>query len=160
MENKLIPLTEFVNRIDELVPKKNNDDNLSLEIKQFRAIKRYAAFISQPLKLEYFVPGDDEGNVLEEPEWSEPLSVEEQEVYEHEEYIYEKAISNVLFQGFHVTKNFEGIPVLKMIHSNQVWAYLDSKNFSLNFPVGSHNVESIVENNLKLTDAALKQIYG
>lgn len=71
----------------------------------------YANFLKQPLKLEMFVPCDDDGNVLDEPNnlapncgcmgicnnpCDEAINIE----------IYENAKEKVLFDGFYISKDY------------------------------------------------------
>ena len=77
-----------------------------IEVKQStsefkESVKNYAKFLNQPLKLEMFVPCDEDGYILEEPE------VDKEEIYENitqifAQYQYEldKAKENILFEGF------------------------------------------------------------
>lgn len=100
---KLIPMTQFVLQlasrelpiIEEISP----NDGIGFE-NFLLFTTRYAKFLSQPLTLSMFVPVSEAEEVLEEPEWSEPLSLEEEEVFEHEQYLFDKAKSRCLFEGF------------------------------------------------------------
>ena len=77
-----------------------------IEVKQStsefkESVKNYAKFLNQPLKLEMFVPCDEDGYILEEPE------VDKEEIYENitqifAQYQYEldKAKENIIFEGF------------------------------------------------------------
>ena len=62
----LIPMTDFVLRINE-IEKEIDQFFDSWRMKQLRIIENYAKFLKQPLKLEMFVPCDDDGNILENP---------------------------------------------------------------------------------------------
>lgn len=95
---KLIPMTDFVLEQSE---KKQSTS----EFKE--AVIKYANFIKLPLNLSMFLPTDDEGNVLQEPE---PI-YEQQTLYEDAEPSYDveevenykKAIEKVIFDGFELT---------------------------------------------------------
>ena len=67
---KLISMTDFVlnQKQSESFNEKTfiNESLISLE-----NIRNYANFLIQPLKLEMFVPCDEDGNVLEEPKKTE-----------------------------------------------------------------------------------------
>lgn len=146
-ETKLIPLTEFVNRIDELVPIEKSRSKIDHVYNKYDAIVRYAAFLSQLLKLEYLVPTDDEGNVLEYP--VNNGSFENDKLCE-----YEKAQSKVLFEGFEVNmfgnvSNEEATPFYRKTPNAGLF-----KNDSL------PNIESLIDCNVKISETALKQIYG
>jgi hypothetical protein len=92
----LIPMTDFVIEIDENKPKFKNFSSFSeinqYEINGYDKIRNYATFLKQPLKLEMFVPCDDEGNVLEYI----PIHrfADNPEKYRR----YKKAKENVLFE--------------------------------------------------------------
>ena len=87
----LIPMTDFVIEIDENKPKFKNFSSFSeinqYEINGYDKIRNYARFLKQPLKLEMFVPCDEDGNVLGEPQsaWSDGIEQ------------WEKAKEKVLF---------------------------------------------------------------
>ena len=87
----LIPMTDFVLRINE-IEKEIDQFFDSWRMKQLRIIENYAKFLKQPLKLEMFVPCDDDGNILENPD----------------ETIYkEKDKEKVLFEGFKPYEDYE-----------------------------------------------------
>ena len=56
----LIPMTNFVNNVGNMENYPSHENALSW-------IYNYATFLKQPLKLEMFVPCDDNGNILKEP---------------------------------------------------------------------------------------------
>ena len=67
-------MTDFVLEQSEEAPKDKNlhKTNWSLEFEKYsKLIIRYAEFLKQPLKLEMFIPCDENGNVLEEPNQSD-----------------------------------------------------------------------------------------
>lgn len=63
----LIPMTDFVDEIDNLVPRQTEQDFDAWIYKQFTIVKNYAKFLRQPLTLSMFVPCDENGNVLNDP---------------------------------------------------------------------------------------------
>ena len=91
----LIPMTDFVLRINE-IEKEIDQFFDSWRMKQLRIIENYAKFLKQPLKLEMFVPCDEDGNVLEEPNG---IDTAIETGYFHD---YNKARENVLFEGFKI----------------------------------------------------------
>ena len=96
----LIPMTDFVLRINE-IEKEIDQFFDSWRMKQLRIIENYAKFLKQPLKLEMFVPCDENGNVLEEPQMRpERNSFDEEDMdYDAQElYDYIKAKEKVLFE--------------------------------------------------------------
>ena len=101
----LIPMTDFVIEIDENKPKFKNFSSFSeinqYEINGYNKIRNYATFLKQPLKLEMFVPCDENGNILEEPQMRpERNSFDEEDMdYDAQElYDYIKAKEKVLFE--------------------------------------------------------------
>ena len=66
---------------------------------KYKDLVNYANFLKQPLKLEMFVPCDENGNVLENPflEKGRPANG----VWEK----YKEAKEKVLFKGFKIDKN-------------------------------------------------------
>ena len=92
---KLVTLIDFV-----LQENKNGQQVNSITSQlhyELRSIKKYATFLRQPLKLEMFVPCDDEGNILEEPEDYELRLPNMMTEYNDEIYRYEQAQEKVLF---------------------------------------------------------------
>lgn len=151
MENKLIPLTEFVNRIDELVPENYTSSNRRIsEIKdRYETIKRYASFLSRPLTLSMFVPCDDKGNVLQDPGLMPSQQLND----------YREAKSNVLFEGFELKngkiKNKEGYTVFLYNSVNNRFSDDSTENYTID------RIELLLEYCIcDLTPSALKQIYG
>jgi len=95
---KLISTTDFVLEQNKLL--KNAPDAYN----QYCKIVNYANFLKQPLKLEMFVPCDEKGNVLEEPEdFKYFIQDDEFGAYNGKEELqciaYLKAKNKVLFQG-------------------------------------------------------------
>ena len=92
----LIPMTDFVL---EQLNEQNSRTNPMREV--FNSLEKYAKFLKQPLKLEMFVPCDDEGIVLEEPKIEEEYVDEHTtQIFAQYQYDLDKAKENVLFDGF------------------------------------------------------------
>ena len=107
----LVPMTDFV--LEQL----NEQNSRTKPMREvFNSLEKYATFLRQPLKLEMFVPCDEEGNVLEEPK------IEEEYVDEHTTQIFakyqydlDKAKEKVLFElnspiavetmNYHISRN-------------------------------------------------------
>lgn len=114
----LIPMTDFVLRINE-IEKEIDQFFDSWRMKQLRIIENYAKFLKQPLKLEMFVPCDDDGNVLAEPKKPHTFASENSDEYikkwKSEIEIYNKAKEKVLFElnspvavetmNYHISRN-------------------------------------------------------
>ena len=118
----------------------------------------YDALLKQPLKLEMFVPCDENGNVLEEPKrWNDylqfPDSFDGNKEW-GELYNYELAIERILFKGFEYV-NFinDGklLPYHRLIKNNEY--------FNVRFL--DRNIEDLLtefEYGIELTPTAIKQI--
>lgn len=112
-------------------------------------ILNYARFLKQPLKLEMFVPCDEDGNVLEEPKgWSNG----ECDIYDCCSICcceqYKKAKEKVLFEGFEYieTENYF------FVFNEEKLVRLQRSNFK------TETVEFIAGQEVELTSTALKQI--
>ena len=114
----LIPMSDFVLQIDKLRPCDLGQDFSSWNLSKLITIENYAKFLKQPLKLEMFVPCDENGNVLEEPQMRpERNSFDEEDMdYDAQElYDYIKAKEKVLFElnspvavetmNYHISRN-------------------------------------------------------
>ena len=78
---------------------KNVSDN------EYRRLRdKYDIFLEQPLKLEMFVPCDEEGDILEEPTNYEKRLLNMMTEYNDEVYTYYQAKAKVLFEGFEYDK--------------------------------------------------------
>ena len=87
----LIPMTDFV--------LKYYSDETMDELQILDLINNYANFLKQPLKLEMFVPCDDEGIVLEEPKIEEEYVDEHTtQIFAQYQYDLDKAKEKVLFE--------------------------------------------------------------
>ena len=141
----LIPMTDFVNNVGNMENYPSHENALSW-------IYNYATFLKQPLKLEMFVPCDDEGNILEEPEDYEQRLPNMMTEYNDEIYRYEQAKEKVLFENLSYKFGFVGLT--------------DSKgNFSSLFDL-DFKPNGIIEDLLKekykfsFTAFALERIFG
>ena len=72
---------------------------------EYRRLRdNYDDFLEQPLKLEMFVPCDEEGDILEEPTNYEKRLLNMMTEYNDEVYTYYQAKAKVLFEGFEYDK--------------------------------------------------------
>jgi hypothetical protein len=150
---KLISMTDFV--LEQVKLLKTQENN----ILQFRNnITNYAYFLKQPLKLEMFVPCDEDGNVLEMPvNYEIWLKLHNNDVggekgtfgfLIHEEY--QKAKEKVLFEGFEIATNKEGEKVI-------LGDYTCLKVSDLE----NGTIEDLVKYvHIKITESAVKRIFG
>ena len=92
----LIPMTDFV--LEQL----NEQNSITKPMREvFNSLEKYAKFLKQPLKLEMFVPCDEDGNILKEPKrWEDylqyPDSFDGNKEWD-ELYDYQQAKEKVLF---------------------------------------------------------------
>lgn len=146
----LVPMTDFV--LEQL----NEQNSRTKPMREvFNSLEKYATFLRQPLKLEMFVPCDEKGNVLEEPQMRPvKISFDEEDMdYDAQElYDYRKAKEKVLFENLSYKFGFVGLT--------------DSKgNFSSLFNL-DFKPNEIIEDLLKekykfsFTAFALERIFG
>lgn len=146
----LVPLSEFVlNRYEERTNKHPSHDWM-LNDEDARLFVSYAEFLTKPLELGFFVPCDDENNVLEEPEslkgyyetHHEGMQTEKELVKE-----YQQAKEKVLFEGFIYYK--KGQPYSENYQVDESWC-------------NARKIEDVITliGNVTLSEQALKQIYG
>ena len=146
----LIPMTDFV---IEYAPKFNpfgtDEQILCLDY-----IHNYAKFLKQPLKLEMFVPCDENENILEEPQMRpERNSFDEEDMdYDAQElYDYIKAKKKVLFEGFKPYEDYECAKYEEV--------YVDEEVCD-----GKFTVEDLIKDagktKIKLSQTSLNAIFG
>ncbi len=155
MENKnLIPLSVFVLEQKKRLAKsgwRSTVEN-SLEL-----IFNYTEFLKQPLKLEMFVPCDENGNILENPflEKGRPANG----VWEK----YKEAKEKVLFEGFEVDFMEDGSAYavskdLQIVYDNtELYVneiYSDRRPITTSCKV----IEDLTKYDLTLTPSALNKI--
>lgn len=125
-------------------------------------IINYAQFLKQPLKLEMFVPCDEDGNVLEEPSVENSKYLDDN--YAWNDYVnhhkldidklnYQKAKEKVLFK---VEFKKDASYFFKSLEGYQVVEYNPNRN---KFYFGLETIEDLTCHNLELTESAIKQIY-
>lgn len=110
---------------------------------------KYAKFLKQPLTLGMFVPCDEDGNILEEPEkygWLQNVGsmnsyITEQEYIDCEKFHLAK--ERVLFEGYYTDIHNIKSPSGK---------YLDINRLKYK------TLESVIELNLTLTQSAIKYL--
>ena len=86
----ILTTTEFVKQMDIGYSWSYNHEE------RYDLIVNYANFISQPLKLEMFIPCDEDGNFKKKPQWT----FENQDWIHEDEREYNEAKSKVLFEGW------------------------------------------------------------
>ena len=152
---RLVSMTDFVLKQNKILETYVNHLRKPL----FEKIVNYAAFLKQPLKLEMFVPCDEEGNVLEEPKrWKDylqyPDSFDGNKEWD-ELYDYQQAKEKVLFEGFEIDKN------LYLVYKNEIsigrFIFYENGSKFL-FRDNFKTIEDLVEFGFKLTENTIKQI--
>lgn len=110
-DNKLISMTDFV--LDKQ-DKYNYDRFYCSQFKD--TVVNYANFLKQPLKLEMFVPCDDEGNVLKKEHYFDYGRYYVLKTHSENDFKifneYQNAKEKVLFEGFEA-KNYLNLVGLK-----------------------------------------------
>lgn len=159
---ELISMTDFVLENEDYVIEYHNT------IRGFELIKNYANFLKQPLKLEMFVPHDEDGNVLNEPEqFKEWLKSDHyfnaSESVSHQCRMYQKAKEKVLFNNFKsigrfkVSSGFEDISILKYKNGNTK-AYVIDYTVEETKAQVCYTIEDLIKFKLTLTENAKKLI--
>ena len=136
---KLISMTDFVL---EQSKKIMNCELTHLE--SHHKIVDYANFLKQPLKLEMFVPCDEDGNILEDVTGQGMIPYYVEKVHR-----FLTAKEKVLFEGFYVKNDDDG--KLCLFHQDYEW---DIATIEPNFVWGRTNeftIEDIVNHNPKLS---------
>lgn len=140
---RLISMTDFVLEQRE----KRHKDN----IRSFWICEKYANFLKQPLKLEMFVPCDEDGNVLGEP-YNDGNGDNYFGVLLDE---YQKAKEKVLFEGFEL--NFEITEIVGIINNDyQIWFYKNGTTTINSKEIKT--IEDLIKYDLTLTPNAIKQL--
>ena len=101
---KLISMTDFVLEQSEKIKKEKY--GIESYYNTMQVSINYANFLKQPLKLEMFVPCDEDGDILHEPEDYEQRLPNMMTEYNDEVYRYKQAKSKVLFEGFKINGNY------------------------------------------------------
>jgi len=135
---KLISMTDFVLQ--------QTKDNNKQRLNKYSEIVCYAKFLKQPLKLEMFVPCDEDGNVL--TQCKEICACECDKIKN-----YRKAKEKVLFEGFEL-KDKGGWFTL-MFEDDY---YKSFANFNDTFK--NKKIENFIAFDLELTPNAIKRIFG
>ncbi len=107
---------------------------------------KYANFLSLILKTEMFVPCDDEGNVLDEPD---SIGVGNEFYYQRALGQYQEAKEKVLFEGFYYVKMSK-----KQVLYNENGLFESGVNLEYRFK--GKTIESILTEKLTLTKAGQK----
>ena len=156
----LIPMTDFVLRINE-IEKEIDQFFDSWRMKQLRIIENYAKFLKQPLKLEMFVPCDEDGNVLEEPKIEEEYVDEHTtQIFAQYQYDLDKAKENVLFEGFKIYDY--KLNVFFYLGRRKTLSYDKKRKDFITIGLLPETVEDLinVSSQIKLSQTALDSVFG
>ena len=138
---KLISMTDFV--LQEKTGGQQVNSITSQLYYELRIIKKYADFLKQPLKLEMFVPCDDNGNVLEDIIGNGMIHNYSEKVTQ-----YEQAKEKVLFDGFDIYSNGDLHNAFVTFESNRL-EIMNVENLITDFQYSFY-----------LTPNAIKRIFG
>ena len=150
----LIPMTDFVNNVGNMENYPSNEKALSW-------IYNYATFLKQPLKLEMFVPCDEEGIVLEEPKIEEEYVDEHTtQIFAQYQYDLDKAKEKVLFEGFKIY-DFK-LNVFFYLGRRKTLSYDKKRKDFITIGFLPETVEDLinVSSQIKLSQTALDSIFG
>ena len=133
---------------------------------KYKDLVNYAKFLKQPLKLEMFVPCDEDGDILDEPEDYELRLPNMMTEYNDEVYTYYQAKEEVLFEGFNLNqKDFSKLESIFCLTKEcfQITFFTKEKgcfmdNLKTNKTYEIKTIEDLIQYNLQLTENAVKQI--
>lgn len=132
-------MTDFV--LEQVKLLKTQENN----ILQFRNnITNYANFLKQPLILGMFIPTDENGNVLEEPDLSLYEDYENRNEYDKQYQQYQQAKYRVIFEGFELIND--------ELINNGILFWVGKFD-------GNETIENCIASNLTITETAVKK-YG
>lgn len=151
---------ELMSMVSFVLDKTNKTTNEWSEDDQIRLldeISNYANFLNQPLKLEMFVPCDEDGNVLEYPF---AYNFKFVELFTNYNIKYQRAKEKVLFEGFECNiAEFCDEPMLELESKKTYFLYdCEDKNFQDNFDTFVEKIEDLVKYNLTLRPNAIKKL--
>ena len=150
----LVPMTDFV--IKMMFSK--NYPNHKEALKQ---IFSYAELLKQPLKLEMFVPCDEDGNVLEEPKIEEEYVDEHTtQIFAQYQYDLDKAKEKVLFEGFKIYDY--KLNVFFYLGRRKTLSYDKKRKDFITLGLLPETVEDLINisSQIKLSQTALNSIFG
>lgn len=153
---KLISMTDFVLEKSKNAPLEDyNQVNETFVNK----VINYANFLKQPLKLEMFVPCDDEGNVLDCKEWKQFEGKVTDLSFILEKH--KKAKEKVLFEGFQANGIQEGYWCVELTNTDN-WIIFHNNTVILENEFGEeiclYTVECLINLDITIAQSALKKI--
>ena len=159
---KLISMTSFVLEIEKssyTQTEKYRIIEWENKCQAFDKIINYAKFVKQPLKLEMFVPCDEEGDILEVPTNYEMRLLNMMTEYNDEVYTYYQAKAKVLFEGFELVRFIDKENPCYVVSNgeNEVTFHIGLYNFSKGVKFAK-TIEDLIHIQPILTESAIKQI--
>lgn len=168
---KLISISDFVLEHFELL---ENVPTQEEAIRHINTVKRYAEFLKQSLKLEMFVPCDEDGNIMEEPKktnyqvdvntkcsgWKylydsndKLIGYYDDRKWKEDFVKFKQAKEKVLFEGFEIDKNGY------LVHNNDISigrfiSYQEGFNFL--FRDNMKNIEDLVDFDFFINENTIK----
>ena len=137
------------------------DDLETASINLIERIENYANFQKQPLKLEMFVPCDEDGNVLEEPKIEEEYVDEHTtQIFAQYQYDLDKAKEKVLFEGFKIYDY--KLNVFFYLGRRKTLSYDKKRKDFITIGLLPETVEDLINisSQIKLSQTALNSIFG
>jgi hypothetical protein len=153
----LISMTDFIEKIrdimNEKAPLKENK-----ALKYFDLVFNYSDFLKTKIELGMFFPFDEKGNPVKEPDVDFDGT---NQLYFNR---YQLILDKVLFKGFIIENGYIQANRDTLYLNNQDGLDIASKNetYDKNFiwDVGFKTIEDLIPYNIKLTDVAIKRIFG
>ena len=159
---KLISMTSFVLEIEKssyTQTEKYRIIEWENKCQAFDKIINYAKFLKQPLKLEMFVPCDEEGDILEEPTNYEKRLLNMMTEYNDEVYTYYQAKVKVLFEGFYIKRGSTDADNMTTYLMHNYFGEIAFKKDWKDEWEFIEDLESLSNlNEIELTESAIKQI--
>lgn len=154
---KLISMTDFV--LEQGMNPLQNDEQAWIKT------HRYAEFLKQPLELGYFIPTDEDGNVLEDPiEDNYNLGDIYAGYYRRDLHKYQRAKERVLFDCFEIVKSGKTINI-----NNNIFYVVSNGENEVTFHIGlyifskgvdfANTIEDLTHIQPTLTQTAINQIF-
>ena len=148
---RLISMTSFV---------LENAKQPYVEGTKYKDLVNYAKFLKQPLKLEMFVPCDEDGDILDEPEYYELRILNMMTEYNDEVYTYYQAKEKVLFEGFKIYDY--KLNVFFYLGRKKTLSYDKKRKDFITIGFLPETVEDLINisSQIKLSQTALNSIFG
>ena len=157
---KLIPMTDFVLQFDKPVRYfEDQSDFLNCQVDYMGKVMNYAQFLKQTLNLGMFVPCDEDGDILDEPEDYELRLTNMMTEYNDEVYRHKQAKEKVLFEGFELVRFIKKENPCYVVSNgeNEVTFHIGLYNFSKGVRF-ANTIEDLIHIQPILTESAIKQI--